>query len=85
MRYIEIQDGVNLKVSEIEGIKKLENGNCEIYTHHRKYLSTYPYKTILSMLKEGEIVDRGLSDDEKIKSTMEKLSKVLNQAQHFAG
>lgn len=83
-RFIEIQDGISLNVADIEGIKKISDSSCEIYTHHRKYLCTYPYETILAMLKEGEVINREMSDSQKFQSAMEKLDTVLNKAQYIS-
>ena len=85
MRYIEIQDGISLDIDKIEGIKKVNDMQCEVYVHHRKYLANFPYETFLGMLKEGEIVDRKSSEEEKINSVMDKLNKVLPSMGHFAG
>jgi hypothetical protein len=82
MRYIEIQEGVSLNTSQIESVKKLDTGGCEIYAHHRKYLSTYPYETIVAILKETEDREPFFSE---FGNTMSKLDKVLNRAQHWAG
>lgn len=78
MRFIEIQDGVSINVNLIEGIKKLDNGNCEIYAHHRKYLSVFPYETMFSILRKDDM-------NEKTDSTIDRLNKVLNNEQYFAG
>ena len=48
------------------------------------YVSTYPYETLLSLLKEEDTVDKK-APAQKLEETVEKLDKVLNKAQHFAG
>lgn len=87
MRLVEIQEGVLLDVDKIEGVKAPDDKNAQtiIYTHHRKYVTTYPYETLVGLLREGEMVDRDLNDGAKVKEVLDKLDKVLPGMGHFAG
>ena len=85
MRYLEIQSGITLSIDSIEGIEKLEGNRTKVYARRKTYISTYPYETLLSILKQEETVDKEVSNDAFAKDTMEKLNKVLDKSQHFAG
>lgn len=85
MKYIEIQDGISLNVDCIEGIEKLEDNKCKVYTHHHTYLATFPYDTLLAILKEDEMIDKKHTSEEMMKSTMSKVEQVLGKSQHWAG
>lgn len=81
-RFVETDEGIVLNINNIEGIKRLSEGGTEIYTHHRKYRTDYPFDTIMAILKEGEVVEGVKQDNQAV---MAKLDAVLNKAQHFAG
>jgi len=81
----EIQSGVSINTEKIEGIKSNDDGTCEIFIGGKTYLSTFPYETILQMLRIDGFVDNGLSKSENMERTMKKLDKVLDKSQHFAG
>ena len=85
--FIEIQDGVFVDASKIEGIRKPDalEGKTIVFTHHRKYSTPLPFETVLAMVSNEESIDRRVSDDQKINATMAKLDQVLNTRQHFAG
>ena len=85
MKYIEIQEGITLSIDCIEGIEKIDETKCKVYTHHRSYLATFPYSTLLGMLKQDDMIDKKLANADISKSISEKLDKVLNKAQHWAG
>lgn len=85
MRYIEIQDGISLNISCIEGIEKIDENKCKIYTNYHTYLATFPYDTLLGMIKQDEIIDKKKSSEEIMKSTMQKVEQVLGKSQHWAG
>lgn len=85
MRIIEIQEGICINSDKIEGIEKVTETTCKVYVGTRAYLATYPYETLMAMLKNEEVVDKGVGKDEQIKKTMLKLDKVLDTAQFFAG
>lgn len=51
MRYIEIADGVSVKVDEIESVSKGKTPFFSIVkTHHNIYQSNMPYSTLLQLL-----------------------------------
>jgi hypothetical protein len=79
MRLVEIQDGVMVNADKIEGVKKLNNDTCEVYVGTRVYLSTIPYSTLMSMLKLDNVVDNGLSKNEQIGKTMEKVANLMEK------
>lgn len=81
--YIEIQDGISLNLSCIEGIEKIDDIKCKVYTHHRAYVAMFPYVTLLGMLQQDNVISKNQAVD--MKSTMIKLDKVLNSSQHFVG
>ena len=85
MRYLEIQDGITISIDCIEAIEKKDEVTSKVYTHHRVYLATFPYSTLLEMIKQEDIVDKKLSSTQITEKAMGKLDKVLNQAQHFVG
>lgn len=85
MRTIEIQDGISVDVSKIEAIYKKDDKSCLVYVGTRTYECTYPYETFIDMLNSEKIVTKGLSSEEQINRTMQKLEGVLEQQGHFAG
>ena len=85
MRLIEISDGISVKSDDIQALRDLKNGTTEIYLHHRKFLAEMPYATIISILNDEETISTKSSKDEAIKSTLDKLEKVLPSVGHFAG
>ncbi|KKL25323.1 hypothetical protein LCGC14_2406460, partial [marine sediment metagenome] len=68
-----------------EAIKRIEGGKSKVYAVKRSYISTFPYDTLIAMLKEEDAVDKNVSGDEFAKQTMVKLSKVLDKSTHFGG
>lgn len=54
MRYIEIAEGLSVKVDEVEAIG-YGNGSLtsKVYTHHNVYDSTFPYKTLLQVFEDN--------------------------------
>jgi hypothetical protein len=84
LRLIEIQSGISINVDHIDGIKDTGD-TCEVYVGNHTYLCTLPYNTLLQMLNAKDVVDRGLSKDEEMARTMEKVEKVLEKSQHWVG
>ena len=86
MDYIEIQEGITINIRSIESLERLEGNKTKvrILGQRMPYVSTYPYETLLSLLKEEDTVDKK-APAQKLEETVEKLDKVLNKAQHFAG
>ena len=85
MRYIEIQEGITLNIDYIEGIEKIDDMKCKIYTRSRSYLATFPYSTLLEMMKQDDTIDKQIKNADITKNINEKLDKVLNKAQYWAG
>ena len=85
MRLIEIQDGISINVDKIDGIEEDSPTTCKVYVGSHTYQAMFPYSTLLSMLKTEDVIDKKLSREESSARTMEKLDKVLEKAQHFAG
>lgn len=85
MRLIEIQDGISINVDKIDGIMEDGENTCKVFVGSNTYQATFPYSTLLSMLKNEDVIDKKLSREEQSTRTMEKLDKVLEKAQHFAG
>jgi len=84
LRLIEIQEGISINVDHIDGIKDA-GATCEVYVGTRTYLSTFPYTTLLQMLKMESVIDKGLSKDEEMIRTMQKVNVALDKTQHWAG
>ena len=82
MRYIEIQEGITLNIDYIEGIEKIDDMKCKIYTHSRSYLATFPYSTLLAIIKQNEIIDK---PEVNISDIDEKLNRILNRNQYWSG
>lgn len=57
MRYIEIADGLSVRIDEIEAISVGEdNLTSVVKTHHNIYRSTFPYGVLLELLeRQGEV------------------------------
>jgi hypothetical protein len=84
MKYIEIQEGICVNVAKIEGIEEVDKFSCKVYIGTRVYLSTFPYATLLEMLKQENIVDKA-SKEGQSERTMKKLDAVLSNSGYFAG
>jgi hypothetical protein len=84
LRLIEIQEGISINVDHIDGIKDTD-GKCEVYVGNHTYLCTLPYNTLLQMLKMEDVVNKGLSKDEEMIRTMQKVNVALDKTQHWAG
>jgi len=86
-RFIEVQDGVFVRTDAITSIRKPDalESKIWVFTHHRKWSSDIPFDTLIAMLKNDESEDRQISGDDRVKSTMDKLEKVLGNVGHYAG
>ena len=86
MRLIEIEDGISINTDSIERIVKTDDPNiAEIATHHRKFRVMMPYETLVSLIKQEDLAKREVYNEERTRSVMEKLDKVLPGIGHFAG
>lgn len=80
MNYIEVKEGLSIRVDEIEAVERVDEYNCTIYTHHNLYASTFPYMTLLSLI-EGQKEDK-----EKDKAQMmESINSLASHQQHWVG
>jgi len=63
MKWIEINDGLSIKINDIEAIGYGNNNlTSKVYTHHNIYDSTFPYNVLLELIsmkepKENEALD----------------------------
>lgn len=85
MRLLQIQSGVSINVDKIDGIKEVDENTCEVYVGKRTYIATYPYDTLMSLLRQDEIVDQGKSKEQVMDETLKTLKAVKESAQFFAG
>lgn len=85
MRYIEIQDGISINVEKIEGIEDIDGMTCKVYICGKTYISTYPYNTLLQLIKQDDLVNKSSSKEVQIEKTMKKLDGVIGTFGNFAG
>jgi hypothetical protein len=76
MKYIEIKDGLSVKIDDIESIERNEDFTCYVRTHHNTYDSTFPYMVLLELLERR---DYGLQEKE------EKIMNIQKEIGTFAG
>ncbi len=50
MEYIEISDGISVRICEIEAVKKNDEMTSSVITHQNTYASTFPYNVLLDLL-----------------------------------
>jgi len=80
--YIELKEGLSIKISDIEGVSRYDEVvspelHSMVYTHHHQYTSTFPYETLVAILSQKE--------DEKVESTALLNGFIKQGGQHFAG
>ena len=85
MRLITIQDGIAINVDKIEAVEAKDATTCKVRVGNRVYEVTYPYDVFIQILNSEKLISKGLTKDEQVTRTMEKLDAVLEKAQHFAG
>jgi predicted P-loop ATPase len=85
LKILSIQDGICVNVDEIEGIEKVDDKSCKVYVGTRTYISTYPYETLMSILKNDELVDRNTSKVDKLSQLNDKVGKLLDNSQMWVG
>ena len=56
MRYIEIAEGLSIKIEDIVAISRGTGNslNARVYTHHYDFKSTLPYNVLLELLKREQ-------------------------------
>ena len=80
MKFIEVSDGTSVKMSDIESIQRLEDGNAKITMQSGDKFSTrFFYTTLLQQ------IENSLEDSPQIEETMENLNKTLGGIGQFAG
>ena len=55
MEYIELRDGLSVKICEIEAVIRNEDVmTSTVYTSSNTYTSTFPYDVLLSLIEKKE-------------------------------
>jgi len=66
MRYIEIADGVSVKIDSIEAVLRTDSLSSEVVTADNSYTSIFPYEVLLELLemeekdKDSDLDDRNI-------------------------
>ena len=55
MKYIEIVDGVSIRLDAIEAIERKDDLTCVVRTQFNTYDSSFPYTTLLQLLEREEV------------------------------
>ena len=80
MKYIEISNGLSVKMDEIEAISQGTNELTSIiHTHHNTYDSTFPYSVLL------ELLEREQKENTEIKDILQKQLNIQKEIGVFAG
>ena len=78
MKYIEISEGLSVRVDEIEAVTSGEDTLTSIVkTHHTSYRSTFPYRVLLELLEH-------MQEEPEDKMKQQELN-ILKQIGTFAG
>ena len=85
MKILSIQDGISINVDKIEGIDKIDDKICRVYVGSRTYISTYPYETLLQILKNDELVKDMFNNSDKFSQLNNKVGKLLDNSQVWSG
>lgn len=82
LKYIEISEGLSVKIDEIEAVG-YGNGDLtsKVYTHHNIYDSTFPYSVLVELLEANKEVD----ENEELKEIQSKQLNILKEIGTFAG
>ena len=74
MRYIEVADGISVKVSEIEAVVKKDDFTSEVVTHQNTYSSTFPYDVLVELLEMRHTEDaQELNSDPEEKNILKEI------------
>ena len=77
MEYIEISEGLSIKVSAIEGVERRTELTCAVMTHGNIYESTFPYEVLLQILESR---DTSVADEKrKIEDKMRNIDDVSSR------
>ena len=80
MKYIEIKEGLSIRVDEIEAIGLGDNDlTSMVYTHHNAYKSTFPYNVLLELLMAKTHEEEESSDRQK------RQFNIMKEMGNFAG
>ena len=52
MRFIELQDGLSIRIDEIEAIVKIDDLTSEVRTESNTYVANFPYDVLLRLIEE---------------------------------
>ena len=50
MEFIEIRDGLSIRVDAIEGVERRDELTSTVYTNSNSYESTFPYRVLIELL-----------------------------------
>ncbi len=74
--FINIGENRILNTEEVEMIEKIDDGNCQVYTHHHSYFVNLPFETLSSIIN---------NDRNKKNKVLQDLEGVLKHTGSFAG
>jgi len=81
MKFIEISDGISIRKSDIEAIKKREDMFSVVYTKNREYEASFPYIMLLQLLETTSDSDMSAKVDQMTSS----LKTLQANSQTFGG
>ena len=55
MKYIEISDGVSIKIDAIEAVERKDDFTSTVHTQSNSYDSTFPYLVLLELLEKQSV------------------------------
>ncbi len=64
MKYIEIVEGLSIRVDAIEAVEKKEDLTSIVRTQFNSYDSTFPYDVLLQLLEREEIPEEKRKQEE---------------------
>ncbi len=80
MNYIEVTNGLSIRIDEIEAVSQGEDTLTSIVrTHHNIYKSTFPYQVLLDLLESNS------KEDIESKELQQKPFNILREIGTFAG
>ena len=79
MKFIEVSEGLSIRIDEIEAISKREDMVSTVHTHHNSYDSTFPYEVLLSL------IEREYETSEEAPTKEEEILNIFKQIGTFAG
>lgn len=90
MRYLEIRQGLTIKMSEVEAIEKKDEITTSIYTKNRSYETNIPYEALKDIIQSGNDGNEQQNNiNGAILSNLLQANKSLNvlekSSQYFGG